>query len=158
MQLAKHLGAYVATTANGKDAQKLRDLGADEVIDYTNTNFSEVLSAYDLVIDALGGENLAKSLTVLKSGGLAISVVGPPDAAFAVQLGRPLLKPVMALLSLRVRIQAGKLGVRYAFFFMQANGAQLKTLAALYEAGTLRPIVDCTFPFDQTLQAMAYVE
>jgi NADPH:quinone reductase-like Zn-dependent oxidoreductase len=158
IQLAKHLGAYVATTANGKDAEKLRGLGADEVIDYTKTNFAESLSGYDVVLDSLGGDNLAKSLTVLKPGGLLISVVGPPDAAFAVQVGQPLLKPVMALLSRKVRAQARKLGVRYSFFFMRADGAQLKTLAALYDTGTLRPILDRTFPFDETLDAIAYVE
>lgn len=158
IQLAKHLGAYVATTASGKDADKLRGLGADEVIDYTTQNFAELLSGYDLVLDSLGGDILAKSLTVLKPGGLAISVVGPPDAAFAAQVDQPLLKLVMAWLSRKVRAQAKKLGVRYAFFFMRANGAQLKTLAALYDAGTLRPVLDRTFPFDATLEAMAYVE
>jgi NADPH:quinone reductase-like Zn-dependent oxidoreductase len=109
------------------------------------------------VLDSLGGDNLAKSLTVLKPGGLAISVVGPPDAAFAEQIGRPLLKPVMALLSRKVRAQARRLGVRYSFFFMRADGTQLKTLAALYDAGTLRPVLDRTFPFDQTLDALEYV-
>ena len=158
IQLAKHLGAFVATTANGKDAVKVRGLGADEVIDYTNTDFAESLSGYDVVLDSLGGDNLAKSLTVLKPGGLAISVVGPPDAAFAVQVGHPLLRPVMAWLSRKVRAQAKKLGVRYSFFFMRADGAQLKTLAALYDAGTLRPVLDRTFPFDETLDAIAYVE
>ncbi len=158
IQLAKHLGAYVAATANGKDAEMVRGLGADEVIDYTKADFSGVLSGYDLVLDSLGGDTLAKSLTVLKPGGLAISVVGPPDAAFAELIGRPLLKPVMALLSRKVRAQARKLGVRYSFFFMRADGAQLKTLAALYDAGTLRPVLDRTFPFAETPRAIAYVE
>jgi len=158
VQLAKHLGGYVATTANGRDAEKVRTLGADQLIDYTNTDFAEVLSGYDVVLDSLGGDNLAKSLGVLKPGGLAISVVGPPDAAFVEQIGQPLLKPVMALMSRKVRKQAKKLGVRYSFFFMRADGRQLKTLAALYDAGTLRPILDRTFPFDETLEAMAYVE
>jgi NADPH:quinone reductase-like Zn-dependent oxidoreductase len=158
IQLARHLGAYVATTANGKDAEKLRGLGADEVIDYTKADFAKVLSGYDLVLDSLGGDNLSRSLTVLKPGGLAISVVGPPDAAFATQLGQPLLKPVMALLSRKVRAQARKAGVRYSFFFMHADGAQLKTLADLYDAGALRPVLDRTFPFDETLDAIAYVE
>jgi NADPH:quinone reductase-like Zn-dependent oxidoreductase len=158
IQLAKHLGAYVATTANGKDAEKVRGLGADEVIDYTKADFAELLSDYDVVLDSLGGDNLTRSLTVLKPGGLAISVVGPPDAAFAVQLGRPLLKPVMALLSWKVRTQARKLGVRYSFLFTRADGTQLKTLAALYDAGTLRPVLDRTFRFDETLDAIAYVE
>jgi NADPH:quinone reductase-like Zn-dependent oxidoreductase len=158
IQLARHLGADVATTAHGDDEQKVRALGASEVIDYTKADFAEVLSGYDVVLDSLGGDNLTKSLTVLKPGGLAISVVGPPDAAFAEQIGRPLLKPVMRLMSRKVRAQAGKLGVRYSFFFMRADGAQLKTLAGLYDAGALHPLLDRTFPFDETLDAMAYVE
>ncbi len=158
VQLAKHLGAYVAATAHGNDAVHVRGLGANEVIDYTKANFAELLSGYDVVLDSLGGANLVKSLAVLKPGGLAISVVGPPDAPFARQIGRPLLKPVMALMSHKMRARARKLGVRYSFFFMRANGEQLKTLAALYDAGTLRPVLDRTFPFDETLDAMAYVE
>ena len=158
IQVARHLGAYVATTASGKDVEKVKSLGADEVIDYTKASFADLLSGYDVVLDSLGGENLDKSLTILKPGGLAVSVVGPPDASFAAQLDRPLLKPLMALLSIRVRARARALGVRYAFFFMRADGAQLKTLAALYDAGTLVPVVDRTFPFDQTLDAIGYVE
>lgn len=158
IQLAKHLGAWVATTAHGRDAAKVRSLGASEVIDYTRDDFASVLSGYDLVLDSLGGSTLSRSLTVLRPGGLAISVVGPPDAAFAHQVGQPLLSPVMALMSLRVRSQARRLGVRYSFFFMRANGAQLRSLAALYDAGSLRPILDRTFPFAETLDAMACVE
>jgi NADPH:quinone reductase-like Zn-dependent oxidoreductase len=158
IQLAKHLGAFVATTVHGSDAARVRDLGADEVIDYTKEDFAAVLSGFDVVLDALGGDNLARSLTVLAPGGLAISVVGPPDAALAKQLGKRLLAPVMRLLSRKIRARARKLGVRYAFLFMRASGAQLKTLAALYDAGALRPVLDRTFPFEETLEAMAYVE
>jgi len=158
VQLAIHLGAYVATTAHGDDAEKVHGLGANELIDYTKADFADLLAGYDVVLDSLGGGNLAKSLTVLKPGGLAISVVGPPDPAFAEQVGRPLLKPVMALMSHKVRARAHKLGVRYSFFFMRANGEQLTTLAALYDAGILRPVLDRTYPFTETLQAMAYVE
>ena len=159
IQLAKHLGAHVATTALGSTEELVRDLGADIVIDYTKQDFSQILSGYDLVLDSLGGENLMKSLTVLKPGGLAIGVAGPPDAGFATQLGAP--KPfqfVMSFLSRKVRRAAKKLGVRYSFFFMRANGAQLAKLAALYDAGHLRPVLDSTFPFGQTLEALAYVE
>ena len=158
VQLAKHLGAYVATTAHTNDVERARALGADEVIDFTKTDFSEVLAGYDVVLDSLGGANLEKSLTVLRRGGLAISVVGPPDPSFAEQLGKPIMKPVMTLLSRKVRKRAKKLGVRYSFFFMKASGAQLTELAGLYDNGTLRPVLDRTFPFDQTLEAMAYVE
>ena len=159
VQLAKHLGAYVATTAHTNDVDRVRALGADEVVDFTKADFSEVLSGFDVVLDSLGGANLTKSLTVLKPGGLAISVVGPPDSAFARQVGQPALSPVMAVLSRKVRKQAKKLGVRYEFFFMKADGAQLREVAALYDAGHLRPVLDeRTFPFDQTVEALAYVE
>jgi NADPH:quinone reductase-like Zn-dependent oxidoreductase len=159
IQLAKHLGATVATTASGKDGERVRSLGADVVVDYTNEDFAEVLSGYDLVLDSLGGENLRRSLTVLKPGGQAIGLTGPPEPGFAKQLGAPrLIGVVMGLLSRDVRKQARKLGVSYSFLFTQANGAQLRELAALYDAGHLRPVIDKTFPFDQTLQALAYVE
>jgi NADPH:quinone reductase-like Zn-dependent oxidoreductase len=158
VQVAKYLGAQVAATASTKDLDKVRAFGADVVVDYKQQDFADVLSGYDVVLDSLGGLNLDKSLTILKPGGLAISVVGPPDPAFARQLRRPLLAPVMTVLSRKVRKQAKKLGVRYSFLFMRADGAQLKTLAGLYDDGTLRPVLDRTFDFDQTLQAMAYVE
>ena len=122
-------------------------------------DFAEVLSGYDVVLDSLGGENLEKSLTVIKPGGQAIGVAGPPDSGFAKQLGAPkFMGVVMGLLSRKVRKQARKLGVSYSFLFMQANGGQLRELAALYDAGHLRPVIDKTFPFDQTLEALAYVE
>ena len=159
IQLAKHLGAIVATTTDTATADLVRNLGADVVVDYTNQDFSKTLSGYDLVIDSLGGQNLEKSLTVLKPGGLAIGVAGPPDAGFARQLGAPsILRVVMTLLSRKVRKQATALDVHYEFFFMQASGSQLRELGALYDAGVLRPVIDRTFPFEQTSQAMAYVE
>jgi NADPH:quinone reductase-like Zn-dependent oxidoreductase len=116
------------------------------------------VSGYDVVLDSLGPDSLEKSLTVLRPGGLAISVAGPPDPSFARQLGKPLLRPVMALLSRKVRRRAKKLGVRYSFFFMRADGARLAELAKLYDGGALRPVLDRTFGFDDTLEAMAYVE
>ncbi|MFJ8912960.1 NADP-dependent oxidoreductase [Amycolatopsis sp. NPDC102389] len=159
VQLAKHLGATVAATASTAKQDLVRSLGADVVVDYTKEDFSKVLSGYDVALDSLGGENLEKSLTVLKPGGLAIGVTGPPDAAFAEQLGAPaFLGVAMKLLSRKVRKQAKALGVRYEFFFMRANGSQLRELGALYDKGELRPVIDRTFPFDRTLDAMAHVE
>lgn len=158
VQLAKHLGAYVATTARAENAEAVRRLGADEVIDYRTADFSTVLSDYDVVLDSVGGANLERSLTVLKPGGLVISVVGPPDPAFAGQVGRPVLKPVMGLMSRKIRKRAARLGVRYTFFFMRADGAQLEDLASLYDNGTLRPVLDRVYPFDDLPAAMAHVE
>src|SRR5215212_11848428 len=159
IQLAKHLGATVATTASGENAELVRSLGADVVVDYTQDDFAEVLSGYDVVLDSRGGENLEKSLTVLKPGGQAIGVAGPPDPGFAKQLGaRKFMGVVMGLLSRKIRKQARRLGVSYSVLFMQANGGQLRELAALYDANHLRPLIDRTFPFDQTLEALAYAE
>src|SRR6266511_2117109 len=159
IKLAKHLGATVATTASGENAELVRSLGADVVVDYREQDFADVLSGYDVVLDSRGGENLEKSLTVLKPGGQAIGVSGPPDPGFAKQLGAPkFMGVVMGLLSRKVRKQARKLGVSYSFLFMQANGGQLRELASLYDAGHLRPLIDKMFPFDQTLEALAYVE
>jgi NADPH:quinone reductase-like Zn-dependent oxidoreductase len=159
IQLAKHLGAVVATTTDTATADLVKSLGADVVVDYTQQDFSEVLSGYDLVIDSLGGQNLEKSLTVLKPHGLAIGVAGPPDAGFARQLGAPaILGVVMTLLSRKIPKQAKALDVRYEFFFVQASGSQLRELGDLYDAGVLRPVIDRTFPFEQTTEAMAYVE
>lgn len=159
IQLAKHLGAHVATTASPATADLVAGLGADIVIDYTAQDFPELLSGYDLVVDSLGGQNLEKSLTVLKPHGLAIGVAGPPDAGFARQLGAPaLLGIVMNLLSRKVRRKAQALDVRYEFLFMRADGSQLRELGALYDAGALRPVIDRVFPFDQTIEALTYVE
>jgi NADPH:quinone reductase-like Zn-dependent oxidoreductase len=159
IQLAKHLGATAATTASAENAELVRSLGADVVVDYKKEDFAEVISGYDVVLDSLGGKNLEKSLTVLKPGGRAIGVAGPPDPGFAKQLRAPRFMGIaMGLLSRQIRKQARKLGVSYSFLFMQANGLQLRELAALYDAGRLRPVIDKTFPFDQTLEALAYVE
>jgi NADPH:quinone reductase-like Zn-dependent oxidoreductase len=159
IQLARHLGAMVATTTSRDTADLVKSLGADIVVDYTREDFSRELSGYDLVLDSLGGKNVEKSLTVLKPGGLAIGVAGPPDAGFAKQLGAPPFMGVaMNFRSRKVRKQAKALGVRYEFFFMQANGSQLRDLGTLYDGGHLRPVIDRTFPFDETVEAMAYVE
>lgn len=84
---------------------------------------------------------------------------GPPDAGFAKQLGAPaILGVVMNQLSRKIRRQAKALGVRYEFLFMHASGSQLRELGALYDAGELRPVIDRTFAFDETIKAMAYVE
>ena len=155
IQLAKHLGATVATTASGANADFVRELGADVVIDYRTQDFEHVLSAYDLVLDSLGGENLEKSLRVLRPGGKAIGISGPPDPAFARESGlNPLLRLAITGLSSRIRRQAKKLGVSYEFLFMRASGDQLRQIAALIDDGALRPVVGKVVPADQTPQSL----
>ncbi|MFK8906395.1 NADP-dependent oxidoreductase [Streptomyces sp. YS-3] len=159
VQLAKALGAHVATTVSTAKIDLAKDLGADIVVDYRTQDFEEVLDGYDIVLDSLGGENLAKSLRVLKPGGMAISVAGPPDPAFARELGlNPFLRLAMTALSFKTRRDAKRHGVTYSFLFMKASGDQLSELTPLIDAGKVRPVVDRVFPFDETLQAMEYVE
>ncbi len=155
IQLAKHLGASVATTASASNADFVRELGADTVIDYRSENFEQLLSGYDLVLDSLGGENLKKSLRILKPGGKAIGISGPPDPAFAREAGlNPVLRLAITGLSAGIRRQAKGLGVSYEFLFMKASGEQLSQLASLIDAGAVRPVVGRVFPFDQTVQAL----
>ncbi len=156
IQLAKHLGAHVATTASAKNADLLRELGADVVIDYRTQGFAAELSGYDLVLDSLGGANLQSSLGILRRGGVAVGISGPPTPAFAKRFGlNPFLRLVMGALSRKVRAAAAKLGVRYEFLFMRADGEQLRRIADLVDAGTIRPVVGATYPFDQTPAALA---
>ncbi|GGH16748.1 NADP-dependent oxidoreductase [Silvibacterium dinghuense] len=159
IQLAKHLGATVATTTSAKNADLVKSLGADVVIDYKRQDFEKVLSDYDLVLNSQDAKTLEKSLRVLKPGGQLISISGPPDPAFAEAFGlNPFLKLVMRLLSRGVRKKAKALGVRYSFLFMRAQGQHLSEVTSLIESGVIRPVVDRVFPFEKTGEALAYVE
>ncbi|PTT70693.1 NADP-dependent oxidoreductase [Arthrobacter sp. HMWF013] len=155
IQLAKHLGATVATTASSSNAGFVRDLGADIVIDYRTQDFEQLLNGYDLVLDSLGGENLQKSLRILKPGGKAIGIAGPPDPAFARKAGlNPILRLAITGLSSKIRRQARKLGVSHEFLFVRSSGDQLRQISALVDAGVLRPIVGKVFTFDQAPEAL----
>jgi len=159
IQLAKHLGATVATTTSAKNAELVRSLGADVVIDYKTQDFEKVLSGYDLVLNSQDSKALEKSLGVLKPGGQLISISGPPDPTFAKELGlNVFLKLVISLLSRGVRKKAKGLGIRYSFLFMRAQGQQLSEITSLIESGVIRPVVDKVFPFEKTADALAYVE
>ncbi len=159
IQLAKHLGATVATTTSTANVEWVKQLGADIVIDYKKQRFQDVLRDVDVVLNSLGPDTLQQSLQVMKPGGKLISISGPPDPAFAKAFGLswPLVQ-VMRLLSWRIRRQAAQRGVDYSFLFMHPDGEQLRKIAALVEAGTIKPLVDKVFPFEATQDALAYVE
>ncbi|WP_112263126.1 NADP-dependent oxidoreductase [Lentzea terrae] len=158
IQLAKHLGATVATTTSAANTDLVKSLGADVVIDYRADDFETVLHDYDLVLHSQDNATLEKSLRVLKPGGLLISISGPPDPAFARELGKPMLAPVMRVLSRRVRKAATSREVGYRFLFMRANGDQLREIASLIDSGVISPVLDRVFPFEKTNEAMAYVD
>lgn len=159
IQLAKHLGAFVATTTSAANAEWVKRLGADVVIDYGKEDFEQVLQGYDVVLNSLGAEVLEKSLRVLKPGGKLISISGPPDPGFAKEIGASwFLQQAMRLLSHRIRKQAKRHGVSYSFLFMRASGNQLREIGALIDSGAILPVVDRIFPFASTNEAMAYVD
>lgn len=159
IQLAKHLGATVATTASAANTEMLRELGADIVIDYRSQKFEQELSGYDVVLASLDAATLEKSLKVLKPGGKLISLSGPPDPAFARAQGlNMVLRLVVRLLSAGIRRKAKRAGVDYSFLFMRAEGEQLGRIAKLIEDGTIRPVLDRVFPFEQLNDALAYIE
>lgn len=159
IQLARHLGASVATTTSAANVALVKGLGADVVVDYKTQDFEEVLRDYDVVLNSQDGTTLNKSLRVLKGGGQLISISGPPDPEFGKEIAAPgFVKLVMRLLSSGVRRRARGHGLGYSFLFMKANGAQLQEITRLIEEGAIRPVVDKVFSFEATNEALAYVE
>ena len=159
IQLAKHLGATVATTTGTANVEWVKALGADVVIDYKKEDFETILHDYDVVLNSQDTRTLEKSLGVLKPGGKLISISGPPDPGFAKEsrLGWP-LKMLMALLSFGIRRKAKRRGIDYSFLFMRAEGSQLSKITALIDSGIISPVIDKVFPFEKTEEALAYVE
>lgn len=160
IQLAKYLGATVATTTSGGNIALVKNLGADVVIDYKNEDFETKLKDYDVVLHSNRDKKiLEKSLRILKPGGQLISLTGPPTPEFAKQLGLAWhLKFITKLLSSGAKKYAKKLNVNFTFLFMRAEGNQLSQITKLIESGIIKPVIDKVFPFEQTNEAMAYVE
>src|SRR6266496_1932330 len=159
IQLAKHIGATVATTTSTANVELARNLGADVVIDYKKQDFADVLRDYDLVLNSLDKVTLEKSLRVLKPGGQLTSISGPPDGAFARSIGASwVVRMIIGALSYRITAKAKRRHAHYSFLFMRANGGQLTEITSLIDDGIIRPVVDRVFPFASTKEAMAYVE
>ena len=159
IQLAKHLGATVATTTSTGNVALVKRLGADVVIDYKKDDFENILSDYDVVLNSQDAKTLEKSLRVLKPGGKLISISGPPDPEFAEAIKAPwFVKQVMRVLSFGARKKAKRRNVSFSFLFMKASGSQLRQITPLIESGAIRPVVDKVFPFESTNDALAYVE
>lgn len=126
IQIAKSFGAYVATTASAKNEGLLRSLGADQVIDYKNEEFSEILSDFDIVLDTVGDEVRTKSFGVLKKKGKLVSIIEPPSEG-----------------------EEEKYDAEIGYFFLEPDGAKLQKLADLYESGQLKAIIGETFEFTE---------
>ncbi len=159
IQLAKSLGATVATTTSEANVDWVKKLGADIVIDYKKEDFENILRDYDVVLNSQDAKTLDKSLRVLRPGGQIISISGPPDPEFGKQIGAPwFVKLILRALSYGIRRKAKRHNVAFSFLFMKANGNQLREITSLIDSGAIRPIVDRVFPFAETNTALAYVE
>lgn len=130
IQIAKNIGAHVATTATAEGLEYVKQLGADEVIDYKTQDFAEVLQGFDAVFDCVGGDDFSKSLTVLKPGGIAVSMPTEPD-----------------------RAKAAELGVKAIHQSTKVTTAKLNDLRLLVETGVISPQVDKLFPLTQIKEA-----
>ncbi|WP_400247651.1 NADP-dependent oxidoreductase [Niallia sp. JL1B1071] len=159
IQLAKIMGAFVATTASEAGANLVKSLGADEIINYKTEKFEEKLKNYDAVFDTLGGETLEKSFGVLKSGGKIVSVSGLPNARFGREYGSGFFKTMLfSAVSHKLTALEKKHHVQYSFLFMKPSGEQLRTIANYIEAGKIKPIIDRVYPFENAQEAMEYAE
>ena len=135
IQLAKHLGAYVAATVNEKDMQYVKELGVDEAIDYKNQTFEGMLHDYDAVYDTVGGETYVRSFKVLRKGGIIVSMLEQP---------RPELME--------------QYGVNAIGQMTQVNTERLSKLAELVSKRVIKVHVDKTFPLEQAGEALAFLQ
>ncbi|MEK5175702.1 NADP-dependent oxidoreductase [Heyndrickxia sp. FSL W8-0496] len=159
IQLAKLMGATVATTASEAGANIVKSLGADEIINYKTEKFEEILKNYDAVFDTLGGEILEKSFEVIKSGGKVVSVSGLPNARFGKEYGSGFFKTMLfSIASHKLTALEKKYNVQYTFLFMKPSGEQLRIIANFIETGKIKPIIDRVFPFDDAQKAIEYAE
>lgn len=158
IQLAKAMGAYVATTSSS-GVELAKSLGADEVINYKEENFEDRLKSYDAVLDTIGGQTLEKSFLSVREGGQVVSLSGPPNAAFAQKTGLGWIKKVIfTLISRNITQLEKEHKVDYHFYFMKHSGEQLELLSSLLEDGTVKPVIDQVFPFEEIGQALNYSE
>lgn len=130
IQIAKHLGAYVATTATGDGIAYVKNLGADEVIDYKTQQFDELLDGYDAVFDTVGGDTYQRSFKVLKKDGIVVSMLEQPNESLMQQYG-----------------------VRAEYQQTRTNRADLDTLRGLIEQGAVTVHVDAAYPLDKAMEA-----
>jgi len=159
IQLAKLMGAFVATTASEAGANLVKSLGVDEIINYKTEKFEEILENYDVVFDTLGGETLEKSFEVIKSGGKIVSVSGLPNARFGKEYGSGFFKTLLfSAASHKLTALEKKHNVQYSFLFMKPSGEQLSIIADFIETGKIKPIIDRVFPFENAQKAMEYAE
>ncbi|MGL5286347.1 MAG: NADP-dependent oxidoreductase [Aeromonas sp.] len=158
IQLAKYFGAKVGTTTSTGNVQLVSSLGADEVVDYKKHQFEKTLHGYDMVLGTLRGDEIERSINILKPGAKIVSLVGPLDVAFAsARRLNFILKVVFGLMSRKIMRLAAKREVSYSFLFVRPDGGQLSEIGALLNAERIRPVIDKVFPFGEAKEALEYL-
>lgn len=160
IQLARHFGAHVATTASPRGDAMVRRLGAETVVDYTREQPQAVLSGQDAAFDLVGGASLEQAFAVVRPGATVLSIAGMPEPQTARKdLDRGLaLQALFWLASLKLRQQARRHRVHYRYLFMHPSGDDLREIARLVEAGALEVVIDSVYPFERIAQAMEQLE
>lgn len=159
IQLARELGAEVATTVSGRNEALARELGAQTVIDYRTQRFDEVLSDQDFVLDTQGGDVMERSFKVLRRGGTLVTINGlmTPEAVSDYQIAWPIRLALRAAHLKNYRL-ARRYGVNFTYLFMHPDGQQLEVLGEMLQKGTIRPVIDKVFTLDEAKDALAYSE
>lgn len=158
IQIAKIMGLRVSTTASASNAELVRSLGADDVIDYTKENVSERARGVDAVFDTLGDASELTSLGLVRRGGVVVGVSGMPDSDFASQRLPLFVRPIIWLATMKRRRIAARTGARFEYLFMHPDGRELSELVAWVEEGRLRPVLHRTYPFAEVKEAFAELE
>jgi alcohol dehydrogenase len=160
IQIAKYLGAEVATTASPLGEALVRQLGADMIIDYTREQPASVLSGFDGAFDLLGGDTLEQAFAIVRPGATVVTVAGMPEPQTASKdLGRGLgLQALFWVASFSLRRRARHHRARYRYLFMHPSGEDLSELVRLIDAGAVKVIIDSVYPFERIAQAMARLE
>lgn len=160
IQIAKHLGATIATTASSRGRALVERLGADVVVDYTTQELTKELHDWDSAFDLVGGDTLHKTFSVVRRGGQIVSIAGLPEPTTATKdLRRGVgLAALFWFASAGLRLRAQRAGVTYRYLFMKPSGKDLEVLGSLIEEKKLEVVVDRVFPFAEIAEAFAYLE
>lgn len=158
IQYAKQMGLIVHTTTSSKNADWVQALGADKVFCYDQVDIGAINTQYDAVFDTLGGKETLQAFVQIKSGGVVISVAGPPDIEMRNIFGKnPVIRFVMWMMSRKVYAAAKAKNARYFRYMTESSGEQLNQITALVEEGKIKAVIDRVFPFEQGVEAFEYL-
>ena len=158
IQLAKSLGAFVVTTTSTANVDLVKNLGADQVIDYKKEDYLAQVSDCDVVFDTLGGAYTLDAFKVIKSGGRVVSVNGEVDDILARKLGLNfIIRKILSLKARKVTQAAAKKNATYRMILMNSDGVQLAELAELYVQKKIKAVIDCSYPFTESIEALKYL-